>query len=642
MQTANLIKHNFNSLLLRLLLLSLVAVVSACSSRDRGYEGGRLGFPDSGSGGKSAAAVVRFMPWEIWPLGTDLRGSPLRNPFMRQGDTSLRSGQRAKALESYSSARATPLAPSENEALVIRLASTELALDQPNKALTTLSNYFRTTGQAVDDVDARFSILFGYAYGRRADVDQSLAWFSRAARLTGRDPGLRDVAEQGARSLLRTIPEVRLAALTEQWNSDVFVRPLVGEERSRRSGGGGIDSTGIFGTGDGAILAAAQTSGGPTTVGVLLPLTGQFANLGRSVKNGIDLALQGVTPPGGEAPLRVVYRDAGGGVDEAVEQARQLVSTDGATVLLGPLLSEHAFAVGDLARRSQVPLVSLAKNANFTTGEGIFRLGATSESQVRSLLETCQNRLFLKTYALVYPDDAIGRELADVFRVEMGSRGLALVYESSYPRGNDEVFVSIAQSLEAARPEAIFVPDTVNNASRFFSALAPAAREQIRPLGAASWDSPVLLANSSAVMQGAVFVSPYFFGSPRPAISLFNEAYKAAYGQNADFLAAQGFDALTVIADAVRRQRAEGASFTSAMRQLDTYDGLTGRITVRPDGELERMFSVLELFGGKIREIPEPQVPTFTDRQDSSFIGSTTVVPLSQDAVAFQGSTVRP
>jgi branched-chain amino acid transport system substrate-binding protein len=607
------------------LFTAVLFFAAACSEfmATSDYEGGRLAFPGpDGQSGQGKVQVVRFMPWEIWPFNSDLQGGRLKSPFIVQGDKLLRAGQRTQALESYYQAQSGPLAPTESEALIMRIASTELALDQPNKSLATLSNYFRTSGRIVDDVDARFSLVFAYAYGRRGDNDQSIAWFARAGRVAMNQPELRSVAEQGVVSMLKAVPDEKMNQIGDQWAADTFIRSLVGQERSRRQSGGTIDvasQSAYWGTTTGALAIPATGPG--TTIGVLLPFSGQFANLGKSSKNGIDLAVAGRNQkPETAGGFKVVYRDAGTSPDQAVSQARELLTHDGANMILGPLLSEHAFGVGELARQTRVPLLALAKNSNFATGENIFRLGATADSQVRSLLDTCQQRLHIKRYAIVYPDDAAGREMAEAFRAEAGGRGLQLVYETSYPKGNFDVFVPIADALGKTEAEAVFFPDSLTNASRFFGALAPAFRERIRPLGAAMWDNPTLLANSSTALEGAVYVSPFYTASARPAVSQFIQAYQSAYGQAPDFLAAQAFDALTILAEAVRRQQAEGILLPMALQQVDVYEGLTGTITVRSDGELQRRFSVVQMNGGKIQEVPEAQNPTFVVHGDAKLL----------------------
>ena len=47
------------------------------------------------------------------------------------------------------------------------------------------------------------------------------------------------------------------------------------------------------------------------------------------------------------------------------------------------------------------------------------------------------------------------------------------------------------------------------------------------------------------------------------------------------------------------------------MRQIDSYEGLTGRINVRSDGELERDFSVVQMAAGNIKEVQKLETPNF-------------------------------
>jgi ABC-type branched-subunit amino acid transport system substrate-binding protein len=163
--------------------------------------------------------------------------------------------------------------------------------------------------------------------------------------------------------------------------------------------------------------------------------------------------------------------------------------------------------------------------------------------------------------------------------------------------------VQLAKSIEEAGAEAVFFPDSLTLAARFFGAFSNVHRDNIRPLGVGNWDSPQL-AQSSTVMRGAIFVSPFFAASARPAVQQFVQNYRARYNQSPDFLAAQAFDALTLVQEIIRRQQIDQMSWAAAAQQIEVYEGLTGRIALRADGEFERLFSVVELQRGQLREFP--------------------------------------
>jgi ABC-type branched-subunit amino acid transport system substrate-binding protein len=545
----------------------------------------------------------------LWPQKVDLSGERLRSPLILQGDDLLIQNLRSRALESYYRAQSGSLGASEQEALALRIASTELALDEGPKALQTLSAYFRTAGKGVDDVPVLFALVFGYAYGRTADAEQSLAWFGRTLRDEKVSPLLKPSAERGIRLALRTVEPEKLDQLSELWSSDSDMRSLIGEERARRMSGGGVQPNVASLWGEATDLGSVQVAPPITAsvvVGAILPTTGKLASLGRSSQQGMALAIEGQKSelePESPPLVRLVVRDSGEDGAQAASETRALVASDGARVIVGPLIAEHANVASEIARQVGTPLLALSKNSNLPLGAGIFRLGATVGSQVYSLVEACDVSVGIRKFALVTPADASGFEFAESFKNELSSRGLNLVFEGSYPRGSSESFVQLAKSIEEAGAEAVFFPDSLTLAARFFGAFSNVHRDNIRPLGVGNWDSPQL-AQSSTVMRGAIFVSPFFAASARPAVQQFVQNYRARYNQSPDFLAAQAFDALTLVQEIIRRQQIDQMSWAAAAQQIEVYEGLTGRIALRADGEFERLFSVVELQRGQLREFP--------------------------------------
>jgi len=596
--------------MVRLCVLSLgLLLCAACSSEK--YSGSVPPEPRWRSAeAKTSVKAAVPLPWETWPLSRTLQGQPLTSPELLEGDEYLRIGDRRRALQVYKRIKAAGLSPAEREALVIRLASMELAIGDSLKSLSLMSKYFISNGKSEDDVDGRFSLVFAYAYGRRLQLDQSLAWFSRANRQ------LVAGAEQGVRLLLRSITDEELANLSGKWKTDSFVYTLIGQERRRRAdpqyAAALPDGKAFWEIGE-PIVAVSGERDGPRSilgedaliVGAILPLSGQFAALGRATKNGIQLALEvggGASGPG--FPISVVYRDDGGNSKQSAALARELLEAQNATVVFGPLLTEGALQVSQVARAIHKPVITFSKSDSFQTGEEVFRLGPTVGSQVDSLLQICQRNFNFSRYAMVYPDDVTGQEFAASFRRKVRDLGFQVVFERSYPKNNPDVFPAIAGELEKVAVDALFFPDSLRAATRFFTSLSPVVRNSIRPLGTASWDNALELQQSRMALEGAVFVSPFFMASERPVVRQFVAAYKGTFQRNPDFLAAQGFDAATVVREALRRSRERNINVLEALQGVTLYDGLTGKITVRGNGEFERLFAVLALEDGNLRELP--------------------------------------
>lgn len=617
----------------RLVSLTFVLVlISGCVVEQRRAPDFRL--PQQGGSAVRGGSVPRVekFAWETWPTERTLEGGALRNPAMLRGDSLLDRGKRREALAEYQRVKTQDLSSQEKDALMLRIASTQLSLRQPKPALSTVSSYFKSAGKSVEDADQYFSLVLGFGYAALADVDQSFAWLSRARRVGARSAPVGNAANFGVSRVVQSLEPDRIELLADSWRVDSFISAILGQERRRRSFGSG--AVGLGAQGDAlyqpvevalaqereaaGLSVASEMSGGEAqaavgsgvTVGVILPLSGKFASLGTSVKNGIELALSSSTQP----PVTPQFRDDAGTVGQSVSLAQELSSTQHAAFILGPLLSEAAEAVAASTSEASSPVISYSKKETFSGGRGAFRLGATASSQVKSLFNAIEGKLGLTRLAMVFPDDEAGREYARLFREAAQQRSMTLVYEASYRRTEPDALISIAAQVEQAKPDGLFFPDNILEATRFFSALKPAARQAVTPLGPASWDNESQLNRSKNALEGAVFVSPFFAGSRKEIIVRFIEAYQARYRVRPDFLAAQGFDSATLALAALRKQTGEGLPFAQALAAVERYEGLTGTIQVQLSGEIERNFEVVALSRGVVTEVQERKPETYVGR----------------------------
>lgn len=92
-------------------------------------------------------------------------------------------------------------------------------------------------------------------------------------------------------------------------------------------------------------------------IGVLLPLSGNFAENGKQTLTGIKMYLDEVGYKAAGDKIDLIVEDTQGKPDLAVSKARKEVERDGVQVLTGIVSSGEALAVNDYSRQSKVPLV---------------------------------------------------------------------------------------------------------------------------------------------------------------------------------------------------------------------------------------------------------------------------------------------
>ncbi len=595
----------------KLLLLLTVIFLASCSTVDDSYtvNDPSLSFPYNPQNVTNQAAVKgnKVFPWEIWVPSKDMDGLPLVNFNIINADELARKGNRTEALTKYKIVQRARLLPQEEESLIFRIASTQLALGQSKEALTTLSDYFSKHNEAVDFVSPSFCILLGYAYGYNNNFEQSLAWFSRVNKINTSNQRYNLIATAAVKEFLSKVPVQNFEQTASMWSSDDYIRSLIAEERALRSQRGVVSSDPQFASqSPGMDPTMPANFNGIVSVGVLLPITGKYAVLGNNTKNGLDLALQGrqVTDSKSQnLKVELSYKDAGGAGVNTPAQVTEMVASLKPTLLIGPLLSEEAVPAAETARQYKIPMITFSKKSSFMTGNGIFRLGASAQSQVESILTKTFDEMGITQYALVYANDVNGQEFADSIRSELARRNSKLVYERSYTKEDSTSFLSIAQELEQYPVQALIFPDNLFAASRFLSNISPKKLNDIKVIGTASWDDPVQLARYNTILSGAIFVSPFFAASNEENIKNFAVLYKAKYKVQPDFLAAQGYDTGILVLNSLNTSLSQGASFENSLYRYKNYDGLTGKISVQSNGEIDRKFKLLEFKEGQISEL---------------------------------------
>ena len=112
-------------------------------------------------------------------------------------------------------------------------------------------------------------------------------------------------------------------------------------------------------------------------VGLLLPLSGPHAELGKSLLNAAQLALFDVAGQG----FALLPVDTQGTAPGAAAAARRALD-GGARLILGPVFAPSVAAVAPIARAGGVKVVSFS-NDRAVAGNGVYVMGFTPETQIR-------------------------------------------------------------------------------------------------------------------------------------------------------------------------------------------------------------------------------------------------------------------
>ena len=174
---------------------------------------------------------------------------------------------------------------------------------------------------------------------------------------------------------------------------------------------------------------AARRVSTPPLLGAAVALTGNASAIGQDQRIGLDLAaaMFGPAGPGRSLPLSLAIEDAGTDEQSASQAFRTLIGRD-VLAIVGPSLSQQAFAADPVADRAGVPVVGPSNTARGIPEIGPFVLRVSAPvSQVAplSIARALRNDPALQRVAVFYAqDDAYSTSETAIFQKALADRRL--------------------------------------------------------------------------------------------------------------------------------------------------------------------------------------------------------------------------
>jgi len=344
-------------------------------------------------------------------------------------------------------------------------------------------------------------------------------------------------------------------------------------------------------------------TGDEIVIGEYGSLTGTTATFGQSTDNGIKMAFDEINAAGGVLgkKFRVIVEDDRSQPEEAATAVTKLINQNRVTAVLGEVSSSRSLAAAPICQSNKIPMISPSSTNPRVTqiGDYIFRVCFIDPFQGLVMAKFAANSLKLKRVAIlvdVRNDYSVG--LQTFFRQNFRQMGGEIVAEQSYSEGDSDFKAQLTQ-IKGSNPEAIYVPG-------YYTEVATIAR-QARELGMTmplmggdGWDSPRLFEIGGEALNGCYLSNHYSVDDPSPAIQKFVGDYRGRYKQVPDALAALGYDAARILADAITRAGSTGGDkIRDALATTKDFSGVTGKITINEERNAIKPAVILKIDNGK-------------------------------------------
>ncbi len=358
----------------------------------------------------------------------------------------------------------------------------------------------------------------------------------------------------------------------------------------------------------------------PGRIGVMVPLKGPNAVYGDMVIRGLNMALSDWRAAHPEEKVTLDVKDAGLDPDTATASYNALVGEDGVLAIVGPLGYQANRTVMPLADRQGVPLLSFTQKEAGGATNHTFVLHAFIDSHdlVDTLVRYCRTKLRFKRFACLYPDDRYGQKLAKIFAETVEKNGGQMMASASYMEKSTDFTAPLHQLMEIAKKnaplsdiegtpfDALFIPDEVSVVSLIAPQLPYNNIVGVTLLGTNLWSENSLARAGGVYVDRAMFATAFYPQSDNPKVQAFEKEYQGLYSSTPSYLEAQAYDALTMLLEA--RSAEGGVSnrnklFNNLIERAKDFNGVTGKYTIGPGGDLERQYSIFQVRKGTVGQV---------------------------------------
>ncbi len=357
------------------------------------------------------------------------------------------------------------------------------------------------------------------------------------------------------------------------------------------------------GTKDSDTNDTGSNGSGTFMIGGIGPLTGGAASYGTSVKQGADIAVAEINAAGGvtvgdqKLKLELNFMDDEATAEKAVTSFNALMD-EGANAILGTVTSGAGMGIIELTKEEGILMLTPSGSAaGLTQYDNAFRLCFTDPLQGVTMANFAKEQGFTKIAVIYNNSDEYSTGMMQAFIDQVATNGGEIVASESFVTDDVDFNTQLA-AIKATDAQVIFVPAYYNDAA-YITTQAKDLGMALPFLGGDGWDGVIAQTVDPAVLEGAIFLSPFLATDSNAAIQAFVTKYNEKYGATPDQFAADGYDSVYVIAAAMTKAgTTKSEDLIAAMTQINV-DGLTGSMTFNADGEPNKGAKFIEIIGGE-------------------------------------------
>lgn len=348
---------------------------------------------------------------------------------------------------------------------------------------------------------------------------------------------------------------------------------------------------------------ATAGNGESAKVGFITAYTGPGAAYGISQKEAMDMAVEEINAnPKTKIKIDLVTYDTGLKKNEAINAVKRAVDQDKVLAIVGPMTTGEFFAAGPIAQQAKTTVFGISLTADGVTevGDYIFRNAVPGKLAIPITVKKAHDKLGFKKVAILYShnNDMLVSE-NKIYQKIFPEMGVDIVATETFADKDTDYSAQLTK-IQAANPDVIVIAGFYQEGSL----IVKKAREMgmTQPvIGNNGFNSPEYIKQAGAAADGTLVATPWNPERKSEKAQSFRKAFKEKYNHEPDQFAAQAYDGIYMIHEAIEQSgtTTDRKKFRDTLAGVKGFEGVTGKFEFDQDRNPKMDMDVLEVKDGK-------------------------------------------
>ena len=313
-------------------------------------------------------------------------------------------------------------------------------------------------------------------------------------------------------------------------------------------------------------------------IGLLIPLTGKNAFLGKSIYKSAEMALFESKANN----VELLPLDSGNSIDTAVYAARNL-EKKGVSIIIGPIFSSQAAAVRNAINRN-IPLLSFTNDESIAAND-LWAFGFSPRQEIAAIFKEIMNHP-IKNLSIIIPNSAYGRIALDNILKESSLLNIKIKNIYKYSISSDN-FSDLGLEIEKAKDSELDALLILAGGKQLREISSRAQFRGISPkdtmyFGISSWNNDKILGEPS--LLGGIFIAP-----EQSSFESFVSRYYKIYGAIPSEISGLSYDILSLCSNGLKTSKNIN-EFIGFLTKPSGFNGVFGYFSLDVTGKLKRKF----------------------------------------------------